>query len=311
MMKRSHRSLSPRQKELPSLCIAILLAATVAAEDKRQEFPMDKNFPFANPQDFFEQFFGAAALEDNPEAIELIPVSVREEKQIGQRAVDFFLAEWQGKAKVVNRGKDVEYLHKLVAKIRPMMTNAHRYRKIRIYLIDSPETDARSFPGGTLVFFRGLVDFNENEAGLVGVIGHELSHLDREHQLYDTKRAKFAQESFKGRGGFSPNQFLENGALLMKSFSRPFRPGAELEADADGVRWAYEAGYDPRELAKLFLRMAERDRGKLPPPMFFRSHPYHADRYEAAIDLYHDLQKNHPAKHLVIGRENLIKRKPK
>ena len=38
-------------------------------------------------------------------------------------------------------------------------------------------------PGGTLIFFRGILDFAGSEAALVGVIGHELSHLDHGHQL--------------------------------------------------------------------------------------------------------------------------------
>lgn len=310
MLKRSYRSHSASLKVFTSCYVAMLLASVVSGQEKRPPFSPN-NFPFANPQDFFKQFFGGEALEEDREAIELIAISVREERQIGQRAVDAFLAEWRRKAKVINRGKDVEYLHKLVAKIRPMMQNAHRYRTIRIYLVESDETDAWSFPGGTLVFFRGMIDLNENEAGLVGVIGHELSHLDREHQLYDAKRSKFAQDSFKQGAAFSPDQFFKNGTLLMKSFAQPFRPEEESQADADGVRWAYRAGYDPREMAKLFLRMAEHDRGRPQQPSFFRSHPYHIDRYKSAIDLYKDLQKSKPKSDLVIGRENLANREPK
>lgn len=280
-------------------------------QERRQPVRIDKSFPFADPQAFFKQFFGDEAAEEDREAIELIAIPVREERQIGQRAVDSFLAEKRRRSKVVNRGQDVEYLHSLVAKVRPLMKRAHRYRSVRIYLVESDETDARSFPGGTLVFFRGMLDFNENEAGLVGVIGHELSHLDREHQLYDAKRAKLAQKSFTGGGSFSPDQFLKNGMLLMKSFSQPFRPEEELEADSDGVRWAYKLGYDPREMAKLFLRMAERDRDKETQPAFFRSHPYHADRYKAAMDLYNELRESDPKDDLFIGRDNLAKREPK
>jgi hypothetical protein len=34
---------------------------------------------------------------------------------------------------------------------------------------------------------------------------------------------------------------------MMRIWMQPFRPEFEAEADEDGARWAYLAGYDPRE----------------------------------------------------------------
>ena len=63
------------------------------------------------------------------------------------------------------------------------MNHARRYRQVQVYVADSSEVDAQSIPGGCLVFHRGLLDVAESEAARVGIIGHELSHLDRRHQL--------------------------------------------------------------------------------------------------------------------------------
>ena len=100
--------------------------------------------------------------------------------------------------RVVSRGKDVNYLHDLVEAIRPHMRNARRYHSINIYLADSPRCDARSFAVGTLVFYRGLLDQADSEAALVGIVGHELSHLDRGHLLLPLRRIKLAQQTFSG-----------------------------------------------------------------------------------------------------------------
>ena len=325
-----HRSLSKSAvtvlpaTNLPSLCgnaariaiVVVLLSAASASLGLAQAVEKPRAaaanpFSFEDPQKFFQQFFGTDTEEDRRE-IEKVPVSLREEQQVGSRGVDAYLAELRRqKIKVVSRGKDVEYLQQLIAQLRPHMKHRLRYRVIRVYIAESDKTDARSFPGGTLIFYRGMLDFVDSEAALVGVIGHELSHIDHGHQLYDTKRMKLAQDSFRGANGFSPEQFFKSGRLLMRSFMRPFRPEEEAEADLDGVRWSYELGYDPREMAKVFLRMHERDRDERNVPAFFRTHPYHIDRYRAAIDEFEKLQKERPRETLYVGKLNLKRRIPR
>ncbi|MCA9123695.1 MAG: M48 family metalloprotease [Planctomycetaceae bacterium] len=258
----------------------------------------------------FEQFFGAAPAADRAE-LEQIEIAPRDETQIGERASREYLAALRrAGTKVVTRGDDFQYLQKLIRLVQPKMEHADRYRSIRLFLADSDETDARSFPGGTLIFYRGMLDFAENEAAMIGVIGHELSHLDRGHQLYDAKRMKLMHNTFSGANGFSPDKFFHSGAMLMRSFSRPFRPEDESQADKDGAKWAYELGYDPREMAKLFLRMHERDRGAAAGlPSFLRTHPYHLDRYKALMDLYNELQTANPNPKLVIGADDFAARR--
>ncbi|MBC8351846.1 MAG: M48 family metalloprotease [Planctomycetes bacterium] len=289
-----------------AVCALVTIAWQSTAVAQQQPFP------FSDPQKMFEQFFGAAPEEDRAK-IDEIKVPTREESQIGERASREYLAEVRRNGtKVLTRGKDVEYLRQLIAEVHPKMENAKRYKAIRVYLADSSETDARSFPGGTLILYRGMLEFAENEAALVGVIGHELSHLDHGHQLYDAKRMKLMQKTFTGANGFSPDQFFRSGAMLVRSFSKPFRPEDESEADNDGATWAYELGYDPREMAKLFLRMHERDgRAKAGLPSFLRTHPFHLDRYKALTDRYDELQAENPKDELYIGRENLDNRVPR
>lgn len=295
------------RRRLAVCCVCSLVLLGLAAPLNAQQQP----FPFSNPQKMFDQFFGAAPAEDRAE-LDKIEIPVRDESQIGERASREYLAELRRQGiKVSTRGDDYEYLQALIALVRPKMENAARYRTIRVFIAESDETDARSFPGGTLIFYRGMLKFAENEAALVGVVGHELSHLDHGHQLYDAKRMKLMQNTFSGTNGFSPDQFFRNGGMLMRSFSKPFRPEDESQADDDGATWAYELGYDPREMAKLFLRMHERDRGVRPGlPSFMQTHPYHLDRFKAISDRYDKLQAAMPKDKLYLGCENLTRRIP-
>jgi predicted Zn-dependent protease len=300
----------PNRIFLTAVCVLVTAASSWSPAAAQERGSGAGAFPFANPEQFFNQFLGEESDEER-RALAKVDVTLPEERKFGDAAAQQYLDELrrQGIA-VTDRGPEVEYLQRLVETIRPQMENATRYRRITIYFADAPQTDARSFPGGTLVFYRGMLDFAENEAALIGVVGHELSHLDRGHQLLMLRRAKLAQSTFTGRRGFSPEQFLTTAAVMMRSFARPFRPEDEAEADGDGARWAYRAGYDPREMAKLFLAMHRREAEKAPDltPVFFRTHPFHMDRFRAVDDLYDELQTKEPKKDLYLGKTNLERR---
>jgi predicted Zn-dependent protease len=266
--------------------------------------------PWADPQAMFETLFGKEGEVDEKVLAE-ITVSAREERQIGTRAVDAYLGQLKAqRVRVIQRGKDVAYLQTLVRKVQPMMTQRERYPKIEVYLALSDHCDARCFPGGYLVFFRGLLESAENEAALIGMVGHELSHLDRGHQTRRIKQMKLAERTVSGGvGPMKPSDFFTVGSVMMRGWSRPFRPDYEREADQDGARWSYQAGYDCREMGKLFLRHHEQNGNlNLPIPEFFRSHPAGPDRHRAIMDEYERLQAESPRDDLVIGRESLLAR---
>ena len=140
-----------------------------------------------------EEMFGPDSPEQE-QALAKIEVSAEEERRIGTQAAQAFLdsLKSQGIA-VTDRGRDVAYLEDLVKTIHPRMQHGDRYPKVTVYLAKSPLANAQSFPGGTLVFFEGMFERCGNEAALIGVVGHELAHLDREHQLRRVRQWKLLQ----------------------------------------------------------------------------------------------------------------------
>lgn len=246
---------------------------------------------------FFDQLLGPQTAEQK-RALDQVEIPWQEEEQFGRQALEHFLADLRRQnIRVVARGKEIEHLRKLVALLRPQMQHADRYRSITVLLAESPDSDARCFPGGTLVLFRGLLKEVPSESALVGVIGHELSHIDHGHQLRYLKTMKLAQRTFSTGMPADPRSMMNNTLVLTSVFARPFRPEDEAEADRDGATWAYRAGYDPRDLAKLFLLFEER-KGKPNEmmPSFFRTHPYDRQRYEAVLQRYEELVKTEPRK---------------
>jgi predicted Zn-dependent protease len=240
-----------------------------------------------------------------------VEISFADERRFGAAIVEEYRAELQRQnLRVLERGRNVDYLLDLVNTIKPFMANSDRYRTVKVYLVDSPQIDARSFPGGTLVFFRGLLDFCGSEAALAGIVGHELSHLDHGHQLATLRRMKYFEQSMKvQQQTFVPERMFSAIRTMVEGYARPFRPEDEAEADRDGAAWAYRAGYDPRELATLFLRLHRRggdEPGRQLP--FLQSHPFRLDRYRAIQAQYAELQQTSPTAKLYVGRRNLSQR---
>ena len=309
---------------LPCLLITTcLLLSTVTALNAQQnpfgDFPL-KNFPFKfdgdlpfKAADFSDQFMKQLLGErgDNKEELANIKISIADERKLGENQFQMYRSYLQSqKIQLISQGRDVTYLRKLVAKLRPARHNHRRYFSIRVYLARSSITDARAFPGGQIIVYRGLLEFVENEAALVGILGHELSHIDRQHQLEQIRNSRLAENKLNDNG-INLNKFLNVGQLMMKSFMTPFGSELEKEADLDGARWSFQLGYDPLEMAQVFRRLHERDKNRqVPLPSFLRSHPFHIDRFKAIQDERNRLVKANPQQKLIIGRTNLKQRKP-
>lgn len=235
--------------------------------------------------------------------LEKVPVSKREEADFGTQVLKNYEATLRSQNQTLTReGNDVKYLAQLVSDMRPNMTNAKRYPRIDIALVETESIDAYSIPGGYLVFTTGLMKNVQSEAELVGVICHELSHLDRGHQLLPLKQSKRSNTMMDFR---SSMQWIATTA-------KPFRPEFETQADADAVRWMLAAGYDARELARLLIRWDARQEQQAGwtkmIPSFARSHPDSGRRATVVLDIVELARVK--KENLIIGKENLASRIP-
>ena len=259
---------------------------------------------------FFEGFLGET--EDQRRALAAVKISKKEEQQHGKAQLQQFLKSLRRQGvSVVQRGRDVAYLNALMAEIRPLMRNMDRYPVVRVHVANTDATDARSFPGGTIVFSKGLIDFAQSEAAVVGVLAHELSHVDHGHQLDGLRRHKLAHNTISS-GNASVADLLSSGQVFIRQFAMPFRPQEESQADLDAAQWALQAGYDPMEMARMFRRLHQRDEQReLAIPGFLRSHPYHAQRFKAIKDVSVKWAADRPDAERYVGRKNLQQRIPR
>jgi predicted Zn-dependent protease len=269
------------------------------------------DFRALDPDKFFQQLFGAGGELNDDARLAKVEVSWEEELRLGQQTFEEFKQRLAAKKETLaERGRDVEYLQKLAGLIRPQMQQAARYRQLKVYVTSWKSPEAMVCPGGKLIVTQGLLDSAGCEAALVGVLGHELAHLDRGHLLRRMKQWKLAQQQFQQpAAGFSPDKLLGTMSTMQQLFRRPFGPAEELDADTDGITWTWRAGYDPRALTEVYAAF-EKHGFNQPDflPAFLRTHPPSAERRENLAATFQKLQAAGAKEKLYLGRENLARR---
>lgn len=148
------------------------------------------------------------------------------------------------------------------------------------HVVADPQLNAFNIPGGHVYVNTGLICGADNVAEFAGVMAHEISHGVARHgteQLSKAYGVNFAASVLLGSNPAWYTQLLAQIAAT-GTFAK-FSRNAEDEADALGVIYMYNAGYDPRGIVTMFQELIER-RQRRPGSVesFFSSHPLTEDR---------------------------------
>jgi predicted Zn-dependent protease len=272
------------------------------------------NSPAAAFEQMFERFaenagplapmFGKVTPEQQRQ-LDSINVSVADEREFGQRVLEAYTKQLDdANIGVSQLGKDVTYVQQLLKRLKPQMQNGGRYARFEVSCIESDSSDAFSIPGGRILVTKGLLTRAPSEAAVVGVLAHELSHLDRGHQLIPLKQSQLARQPLN----------FQDSMFLVSLVARPFRPEQESEADRDATAWMMAAGYEPRELAKLLMQWDRQQEQTAPwmefVPGFVKSHPDAGKRARVVLQIAQQNRAKYPDAKFV-GVQNLRQRSPR
>ena len=124
---------------------------------------------------------------------------------------------------------------------QPMLPFVHRGNiTYYFHVVHDSMINAFALPGGQILVTDGLLGFVQSDSELAEVVGHEMAHVDLRHAV--------ERYQYQYRLG----SFVE---LLHRLVTMPYSADQELDADAEGLRLAIAAGYDPTAGATLFTRM--------------------------------------------------------
>ncbi|OCP04876.1 MULTISPECIES: M48 family metallopeptidase [unclassified Ensifer] len=144
--------------------------------------------------------------------------------------------------------------------------------------------NAFALPDGTLVVTDELVELaGDDTEMIVGVLAHEIGHVDLEHSLRQIYRAAGIAGLIMmigGDVGSGTEDLLVQGAgLLSLSYSR----GAESAADRHSVELMQKAGRDPTAIARFFDVLEEKLDDHLDTSIL-STHPGTPERRKAILD---------------------------
>lgn len=155
-------------------------------------------------------------------------------------------------------------------------------------LIVDPSINAFALPGGPMFINSGLLQNVDSEGELAGVMAHEMSHVILRHGTQQVSRANMISlpaalaGAILGGSGTMLGQLARAGVGLgANSLLLKYSRDAESEADALGTHLMAEAGWNPAELARFFVKLEKS--GGARGPQFLSDHPNPGNR-EAAIE---------------------------
>lgn len=158
-------------------------------------------------------------------------------------------------------------------------------------LIESPEKNAFCLPGGKVAVYTGIFPILKNEAGMATVIGHEVAHATLRHGGQRVSAQMGTQLGVLVLGQILMDEKSSKRQWLMAALGLgtqvgvllPFSRSNETEADAIGLRYMAQAGYDPREAPLVWQRFGTET--KVGGPVWLSTHPESGSRQKALEQL--------------------------
>ncbi len=218
-------------------------------------------------------------------------ISPKQEIELGQMYIPLAINSNEGQYPDVEVRKYIEKVGKKIARVTP------RKLPYKFFIVNSGEVNAFALPGGGIFINRGLILVLNNESELAGVLGHELGHVNARHHV------KFLEKQYginllltiisvfvsgKDYGDLVVNLGKVGAQLLTLKYSRE----QESQADELGVRFAYEAGYDPRGLLETFEIFKKL--GNAHAPEWLLTHPLPEHRYQHVLKIIKKYDLNKP-----------------
>ena len=177
-------------------------------------------------------------------------------------------------------------------------SNEIDYKTIKIHVVKNSEVNAFSLPGNNMVVCTGAINAAQNQAELVGVMCHELAHIEKNHvmkKLVKEFGLSLLMTISSGKGNIGA---IEQLSKLLSSTA--YDRAMENEADKLAVTYMLKANVDAGGLADFLYRLSDNEKD-LPSPSFWVStHPASKERAQNIVG-YIKRQREILKKNIVIS----------
>ncbi len=151
------------------------------------------------------------------------------------------------------------------------------------HVLSDPNTvNAFALPGGQIFITVGLLKRLETEDAIAGVLGHEIGHVIGRHSAEHIAQQQLTQGLINATmvatyDPSNPNSTAAMAQFIGNMINMKYGREDELESDRFGVKYMYQAGYQPESLIDV-MRVLEEATGGQRQSEFMSSHPSPANR---------------------------------
>lgn len=224
------------------------------------------------------------------------PITENEEVRISRE----FRREAKKKLKLIQHPEVDRYINQVGQKLLSAM--GPQPFDYRFFVVENSQLNAFAVPGGSIYVHTGLIERIKSTDDLAGVLGHEIVHVKGHHIARISGPDPTGLLSLLGifLGGSAGGQAaLVLGQALSVTRQLSYSRQLEQEADALGVRYMAEAGYDPRA-ALAFLNLVEQERvlNPIDVPPYLLTHPLTQERITGVEAVIRSLDFKRPKQDL-------------
>lgn len=167
-------------------------------------------------------------------------------------------------------------INAVVSRIGQRLARASECSNIpfRFFVVQDSSINAFTTTGGFVYVNTGLLEAVDNESQLAGVLAHEIAHVCN-NDLVERLQQSNLNQGLASLVGLDRNT-LVNLAVDV-AVELPHSRQDELNADAEGLEYLRQAGYDPYAMIAFLSKLLNQPS----PPEFLSDHPAAQDRIAA------------------------------
>ena len=207
---------------------------------------------------------------------------IQDDVQAGQQAA----REAEQQLPLLNDREVQDYIERIGQRLVSAIPGEFSHPEFRysFKVVNMREINAFALPGGPMYLNRGMIEAAKSEGEMAGVMAHEISHIALRHGTAQaTKAQKYSVLGGIGAiagaviGGGLGSVIGQGSQTAVGVYFLKFGREYETQADILGAQIMARAGYDPRDLARMFQTIQQQ--GGRGGPEFLSSHPNPENRY--------------------------------
>lgn len=154
--------------------------------------------------------------------------------------------------------------------------------KLKIHVLSKDDINAFALPNGHLVIYSSLILNSDNQEELVGVICHEIAHIQLNHVMEKLVKEIGLSVLISMTTGSTGAEVIKEAAKILSSSA--FDRSLEKEADIKAVDYLVNANINPEPFANFLYKLADTEHKVTKYLTWISTHPDSKERADYIIE---------------------------